>query len=423
MLPTDVSPMGAARGIPVMRTPVRTPDRRRGGQGGQGGRRTTFDRNTPGTRLPGTPMRMGTPIEEEDPREVEIENLRQENARLRMERDDIAAERYPRRSTIFTEGGTELRTSKPKLDKPTTFNAEYTTDYSVLNWIVTVRKYFETFSITEDDYSKYAYTYMGTTVQSWYNVRFGGRNPTWETLCKALKDRFLPDDHEIMVKNLYENVLQKGSIVRYIERFQEVLVVLQNTGIMKSDKELVIHFISGLKYEEDRRVMLNQALATMEDAYRAANKLRTAKNLSRYTRSGGENLTKPQRFKGVKAGSREDAILNILTGQAKTDALKKGLCLNCGKAGHWMAVCKEPRLNSFDTSRYPGRKKGSTAATKGSSSKTYGKKKTRFHKLEGESENEYEEEDENDPSEKEEGTDSEEESGNEVPESEAEEDS
>ena len=99
-------------------------------------------------------------------------------------------------------------------------------------------------------------------------------------------------------------------------------------------------------------------------------------------------------------------LLN-LTGQKKADAFKKGLCIGCGEAGHWIADCKKVtrkmsalRVKS-GAARTP-RTPSSTTATKGSKTP----KKTRFNNIEaGDSEKEYEDEDESAPSEIGDGTD------------------
>ncbi len=310
-------------------------------------------------------------------------------------------ERDPRRSTLFTEGGTEIRPSRPKLEKPRTYNGEYTVEYSVLNWIKIVGKYLQAYRLTNDDWSMFAYTYMGTTVQAWYDITYSGGDPPWETLIQDLSDRFLPPDHELLVTKRYEEICQTSTIMKYVERYQEILVAMQSANIVRSEKELVLQFIRGLSQEEDRRTILNIDPPDIVATYIAANKLRQAKTLAR------RSTTTPRTKK--RTPNTEVAAMQLLnlTGQKKADAFKKGLCIGCGEAGHWIADCKKVtrkmsalRVKS-GAARTP-RTPSSTTATKGS--KTL--KKTRFNNIEaGDSEKEYEDEDESAPSENGDGTD------------------
>jgi hypothetical protein len=118
---------------------------------------------------------------------------------------DGARRRETRRETIFTEGGTAMSHGKPKMEKPESFNGEYTVLYSVLNWLRAVRRYLKPHNIPKNMYPQYAYTYMGKTVKAWYDAKFAEiEDPHWELFEQAMTERYLPEDHVIQVTKRYE---------------------------------------------------------------------------------------------------------------------------------------------------------------------------------------------------------------------------
>jgi hypothetical protein len=180
-----------------------------------------------------------------------------------------------RRETIFTEGGTAVSPGMPKMEKPETFEGEYTVLYSVLNWLRAVCRYLKPHDIPTDMYPQYAYAYMGKNVKAWYDARFGEvEDPKWELFEQAIIERYLPGDHVIQVTKMYEGIVQTGSLADYVEEWQALMVAVRASGMNRTNQDHVIQFVTGLARVEDRKSILDQDPETLEDTYRAATRIR-----------------------------------------------------------------------------------------------------------------------------------------------------
>lgn len=239
-----------------------------------------------------------------------------------------------RRETVYSEGGTPL-ISKPKLKTPDVFNGEYTVDYSILNWIVAVEKYLGGCRIPTSEFPMYAYTYMGKNVKAWYDSQYPGENRDWDATKKALVARWLPTDHRLQVSKRFDSIAQNGTLLDYVDRFQQLMVAVNQAGITKDPIDITNRFISGLNKEEDRRMILQREPKTLADAISGTMVLRQAKILSSRNNNGSQRHSKPTK----SYAENKNPAYNVLKGEAKKQAFAKGLCIGCGKDGHWLADC------------------------------------------------------------------------------------
>ena len=270
----------------------------------------------------------------------------------------------PRRETMFTDGSTPASNSRPKMEKPELYDGEYTVIYSYLNWGRAVLRYLRTYRIPRDDYAQYAYTYMGKNVRAWYDNLYSGGDPAWDTLMRDMRDRYLPTDHRIQVQKRFEDVVQIGSLADYVEKFQITLVAVQAAEIKKSDEEVIFQFITGLNRAEDRRSVLEKSPTTINDAYKAVMLIRQSTLLAhKYART-----KKSHDSRGFTTQ------LKMLQGAERTEAMRKGLCIGCGEAGHFIVDCKKTKRR-INVLRRPERRRNSTGAARGT-------KKVRFHHTE-----------------------------------------
>ena len=335
--------------------------------------------------------------------------------------------RDSRRDTIFTEGGTAISQGKPKMEKPETYNGEYTVLYSVLNWLRSVRKYLKPHNIPKEQYPQYAYTYMGKNVKAWYDGRFEAiEDPHWELFEQAIKERYLPEDHVIQVTKKYENIIQTGSLMDYVEKWQSLMVAVNAAGIMRTEKDHVIQFVTGLSKMEDRKSILDKDPQKLEDVYKAVTKIRHYSLLAhKYSRTGtedhgyrtreGKTRSEEKRYRARE----EKTHLKLLQGAEKEQAFRDGRCIGCGKKGHFLVNCDATKKQLRVMERFE--KATFQAGAKGTPKKGI-RKGVRFHLTEigEESETDYDSEPElgdpeNESGTENEGEDKEEDSGNESP--------
>lgn len=325
---------------------------------------------------------------------------------------DEARRRETRRETIFTEGGTAMSHGKPKMEKPESFNGEYTVLYSVLNWLRAVRRYLKPHNIPKDMYPQYAYTYMGKTVKAWYDAKFAEiEDPHWELFEQAMTERYLPEDHVIQVTKRYEGIIQTGTLTEYVEKWQSLMVAVHAAGISRTEKDHVIQFVTGLTKIEDRKSILDKDPRTLEDVYRAVTKIRHYSLLAhKYARTGDS---------GYHA-REEKRQLKLLQGAEKAQAYRDGRCIGCGKKGHFLVDCDDTKKHLKVLKRF---KNAAFQAGAAKTPKTGSRKGVRFHhtEIDGDPESEYESESNVEESEPEPGTENEEEdeteenAGNESP--------
>ena len=316
-------------------------------------------------------------IQEMDPPEGEgtsLEGLRRQLSMAFTQIDALTREaqrpreaprRFSERTSIAGSLSGAEGKSRAKLEKPNTFNGEYSEIHNVLNWIHDVTKYFQGTSCPPEDQAVYARSYFGPTVKAWMDATFPSyeENPTFEELCEHLKLRFLPPDHAMRVELKFEEMAQHSdSLQRYVERFQIMNTAMVTAEVETSEKRKILRFIAGLEKEEERRFLLDKNPTELSQLYIAVVTLRQSKQLAR------RSTYTPQ----PKNKNRDDKRLHALSKEEQKRAREKGLCLGCGKAGHFIAVCPETRraLKALSWQQKSKSSKKSTAATAGSSKKS-----------------------------------------------------
>lgn len=313
-----------------------------------------------------TPRRVGFDAPDEE--EITLEGLRRQLSMAFTQIDALTKEAASGRasgrraserlSTTSSYYGEEGGRSRAKLERPSTFNGEYHELNCVLNWINDVERYFSGTNCPEADQAIYARSYMGATVKAWMDALFpsSGPTPTFPELSEQLKFRYLPPDHKIRVELKFEEVTQGGdSLQRYTERFQVLDTALVTAGVKIENDRKILRYITGLNREEDRRFLLEKGATTLTELYRYVITLRQAKSLA----SRGSTL---------KRSERDGKKLNALSYEERQKAREKGLCLGCGKAGHYINACPAVKKTIKALSGQKARA-SSKAATAGSRDK------------------------------------------------------
>ena len=295
------------------------------------------------------------PAQRSELTDLEVENARRILERLVNSRDPRAniinpapLERFDRRATLGPPGTirrnrysiaprtaaySDRTGNKAKLKVPPIFKGTYSEMNNVLNWIITTERYLYNCDVVGELYPTYAYTYLGETVQAWYDNKFlSDPTPRWEDVTDALKHRYLPRDHIPRLLRKFQQTRQLRSLMDYVDNFQIVVSAMELAGIVKSQEELIRQFIDGLKLFEDRVNMLTHKMKTINDCYELATLIRGARAVA--------GTDSSDRSSGKK--------LHRLTGQEKKIAFQKDLCLACGEAGHyWRACPKDKKIIKF----------------------------------------------------------------------------
>ncbi len=217
------------------------------------------------------------------------------------------------------------------------FDGRYKEEYNVLNWIMTVERYLYNCNKGEAVFSSYAYTYLDKEVQVWFDHRFLSTPlPPWEEMTAAMIKRYLPQDHSSRLVRKFAGIRQVGSLMQYVDRFQNLLSALGLAGIQKSSTKCIGQFIDGLKEQEDRKTLLLKKPTTMKECYEIVTQIRGAK------------IARPEDPQDHGRRNRRDAKrFNRLEGKARIKAKAEGNCLECGESGHWWRQCPHLKPKAY----------------------------------------------------------------------------
>ena len=208
-----------------------------------------------------------------------LERMLNEVMRRRSASPEDFEDRGTRRLTMTrpVAGGRD-EPARAKLAPPPTFDGRYKEEYNVLNWIMTVERYLYNCNKGEAVFSSYAYTYLDKEVQVWFDHRFLSTPlPPWEEMTAAMIKRYLPLNHSSRLVRRFTGIRQVGSLMQYVDRFQNLLSALGLAGIQKSSTKCIGQFIDGLKEQEDRKTPLLRKPTTMEECYELVTQILGAK--------------------------------------------------------------------------------------------------------------------------------------------------
>ena len=106
-----------------------------------------------------------------------------------------------------------------KLSTPPIFNGNYSEEYNILNWIIAVELYLLQCEISTHAYLSFAYTYLGTTCQAWFDTKFiGNPTPSWLDATAALTGQYLPIDHVARLVRKFACIKQLCAWMDYMKK-------------------------------------------------------------------------------------------------------------------------------------------------------------------------------------------------------------
>ena len=265
--------------------------------------------------------------------------------------------------------------------------------YNVLNWLHSVEWYLRQCRVRPEDYASYVRSYLARVVQAWmdgwFPVKVWATIP-WDDLAVAMVMLYLPPDHNVRLKLVFERTVQRTTLLEYVARFQIVDSAVQFAELVISNEDKVLQFMKGLQKHEDRRFLLERFPKDLDEVYNCVNTLRQAKTLTSVLVMNPRNRSpdmgrRKREFKKLEAGT---SSLNKLEGKAKQKAWDEGACLECGEKGHMIRDCPHRKRDLKRSIRKYVREafKAEGQHTYKPSSQQKGGKKKRLHKLDSQDE-------------------------------------
>lgn len=182
-----------------------------------------------------------------------------------------------------------LSSHKPKHEL-STYDGSLSADV-LLDWLSEVNKYFEFEETSEDKQVKFAATKLKGHASLWWDSvqaerRRLNKQPIkkWSRMEAKLKEKFLPQDYQIMLYRQVQNLKQRGMTVKeFTEEFYKLNL---RAGYVEDTPEKTARFVNGLRGEIlDEIGILSPR--TMEEAYQFALKAEEKINRKQNARRGG----------------------------------------------------------------------------------------------------------------------------------------
>ena len=147
----------------------------------------------------------------------------------------------------------------PKLPFPK-FNGE-----NPRRWRRRCEKYFHMYLVDEPLWLSVAEMYLEGPADCWYqSVQSQLENASWDTFCRLLHDRFDCNQHEILLRRLF-NIRQHSSVQTNVNEFCELQDHLNSYSQISDPLYFTQRFIDGLK-PEIRAIVIMQSPKDLDTA-------------------------------------------------------------------------------------------------------------------------------------------------------------
>ena len=267
-------------------------------------------------------------ITEESIREL-IEQVRQQQAVISAQEEKIMA---------LSNG---IRASGvPKPPKPEFFKGQRDA-VEINSWIDLVDRYAKHYGICDPEKTDLAIFYLSGSARDWWtnldDVTKTQALRNWNTFCDALKASFYPIDHERKIMDSIERLTQKGSVSKYVEKFEHLRTQVTGVG-MGMWKRYFIKGLSATVKIEAVKFNLDHPQATLAQLYQRMTTLGDALWSQRATTVddpmdlSNVALSKPN---GRGYAGYQGKKTN--TPQSRTSDSRT--CFKCGKSGHIQRNC------------------------------------------------------------------------------------
>jgi hypothetical protein len=168
--------------------------------------------------------------------------------------------------------------SGPKPPKPEFFKGRRDA-IEINSWIDQVSRYANHYGMGSPQKSDLAIFYLSGPARDWW-TNLDDQSKTqalqdWTTFCNALKASFYPIDHERKIMDSIERLTQKGSVAKYVEKFEHLRTQVSGVGTELWKRYFIKGLASSVKLEavkfnldhpDASLAQLYQRMTTLRDA-------------------------------------------------------------------------------------------------------------------------------------------------------------
>jgi hypothetical protein len=153
-----------------------------------------------------------------------------------------------------------LSIARPKLDFTTFLGDES------INWLRQCEKYFALTSVPMDTWVPLATLHCHGMTQTWWrSLRTPANYVQWTQFCTMVYNRFSPHSLHSSMEH-FPHLKQNSSIIEYIQRFEELMALMQMDYPGLSEHYFMSSFIAGLK-EDIKHYLIPHSPQTLSDTY------------------------------------------------------------------------------------------------------------------------------------------------------------